>query len=131
MKISELAERAGIATSAIRYYESAQLLPKAARGANGYRTYDDATLARIRFIQIGQKLGFTLEAIRDVTALEGAALHAELMKSFEARLRDIDAMMLALAEQRSALLDTRREIQETQDLRDVASVCRESQRVLS
>ena len=37
MKISELAERAGIATSAIRYYERAQLLPKPVRGANGYR----------------------------------------------------------------------------------------------
>lgn len=123
MKISELAERAGVASSAIRYYERAHLLPKAARGANGYRTYDDAALERIHFIRIGQKLGFTLEAIRDVIALEGEALQTELMKSFDARLKDIDQMMLALGEQRAALLDTRRDIQALQTIRDAASFC--------
>ena len=128
MKISELAERAGIATSAIRYYESAQLLPKPVRGANGYRSYDDTTLERIHFIQIGQKLGFTLEAIRDVVALEGEALQAELMKSFDARLQDIDQMMQALADQRLALLETKRDIHATRDMRDIATACSANQR---
>ena len=123
MKISELAERAGVATSAIRYYESAHLLPKAERGANGYRSYDDTALARIHFIQIGQKLGFTLEAIREAMALEGAALQAELMKNFDARLQDIDAMIATLGEQRAALLDTRRDIQANGGMTDVATVC--------
>ena len=123
MKISELAKRAGVAPSAIRYYESAHLLPRAQRGANGYRTYDATTVERIHVIQVGQKLGFTLEAIRKAMALEGQALQAELMKNFDARLQDIDAMMAVLGEQRAALLATRRDIQANVDMTDVATVC--------
>jgi MerR family copper efflux transcriptional regulator len=128
MKISELAARAGVATSAIRYYESAQLLPKAERGANGYRSYDDTDLERIHFIQIGQKLGFSLDAIREVIALEGDALHAELMKRFDARLKDIDRMMQALGAQRAALLEAKRDIQAPGETTDVATSCGAHQR---
>lgn len=128
MKISELAARAGVATSAIRFYESARLLPKAQRGANGYRSYDHTAVERITFIQIGQKLGFTLEAIRDVIALEGEALQLELMKSFDARLQDIDSMMATLAAQRAALLETRQELKAMQGMRDAAAFCRANQR---
>ncbi|MRW91295.1 MerR family transcriptional regulator [Duganella sp. FT80W] len=111
MKIGELATRAGIAASAIRYYEQAGLMPKAERGFNGYREYGESALERINLIQIGQKLGFTLEAIRAATQLEGEALHEGLMKSLDARLADIDQMMATLSQQRSALLETQREIQ--------------------
>lgn len=113
MKIGELAERSGIAASAIRYYEQAGLMPKAERGANGYRAYGDAALERINLIQIGQKLGFTLEAIRDVMGLEGEALHVGLIKSLDARLSDIEQMMRTLDEQRLSLLKTKGEIQAT------------------
>jgi DNA-binding transcriptional MerR regulator len=47
MKIGELAARSGIAASAIRYYEQAGLMPKAERGANGYRAYGDSALERV------------------------------------------------------------------------------------
>lgn len=113
MKIGELAERSGIAASAIRYYEQAGLMPKAERGANGYRAYGDSALERINLIQIGQKLGFTLEAIRAVMALEGEALHEGLMKNLDARLQDIDRMMQTLAEQRASLLETKAQVQAT------------------
>ncbi|MYM24816.1 MerR family transcriptional regulator [Duganella sp. FT135W] len=113
MKIGELAERSGIAASAIRYYEQAGLMPKAERGTNGYRAYGDSALERINLIQIGQKLGFTLEAIRAVMALEGDALHEGLMKNLDARLQDIDQMMQSLAEQRTSLLETKAQVQAT------------------
>lgn len=113
MKIGELAERSGIAASAIRYYEKAGLMPRPGRGANGYRAYDEAALARINLIQIGQQLGFTLEAIRAVTMLEGEALHAGLVQSLDARLLDIEQMMQKLVEQRAALQDTKKQIQAT------------------
>ncbi len=45
MKIGELAERTGLATSRIRFYERIGLLKAARRQANGYRSYpDDAVL---------------------------------------------------------------------------------------
>lgn len=37
MRIGELACRAGVAASTIRFYESSGLLPAATRGTNGYR----------------------------------------------------------------------------------------------
>ncbi|RZT04309.1 DNA-binding transcriptional regulator, MerR family [Duganella sp. CF402] len=113
MKIGELAERTGMAASAIRYYEQAGLMERAERGANGYREYGDAALERLNLIQIGQQLGFTLDAIRDVLALEGDALHGGLMQQLDTRLQDIDQMMEALAKQRASLLETKAKVQAT------------------
>ncbi|MES2347283.1 MerR family transcriptional regulator [Duganella sp. Dugasp56] len=112
MKIGELAERSGIAASAIRFYEQEGLLPKAVRGANGYRVYTEAALERLHLIHIGQNLGFTLDAIRAVMALEGAALQDGLMQNFDMRLGEIDQMMEALSAQRQSLLDTREKLRE-------------------
>ncbi|CAI1536134.1 MerR family transcriptional regulator [Serratia marcescens] len=74
MKIGELAQRAGMAASAIRYYEQLGLLPKPVRGVNGYRVYGDSALERLHLIQIGQNLGFSLQAIQRVLALQGALM---------------------------------------------------------
>jgi DNA-binding transcriptional MerR regulator len=113
MKIGELAERSGLATSAIRYYERVGLLPKARRGANGYREYGDATLEQLHVIDIGQSLGFTLDAIRAVLALEGDALKDGLMQNLATRLVEIDKMMLTLQAQRVSLLETERKLRES------------------
>jgi DNA-binding transcriptional MerR regulator len=111
MKIGELAQRAGISASAIRYYEQAGLMPKAERGANGYRSYGEPALERINLIQIGQKLGFTLEAILAVTKLEGPALKDGLLKNLDARLQDIEQMMQTLTEQRASLERTKQDVE--------------------
>ena len=39
MRIGELARRSGVASTALRYYEKAGLLPESRRSASGYRTY--------------------------------------------------------------------------------------------
>jgi arsenate reductase len=57
MKVSELAERAGIAPSAVRWYESVGILPPAIRRANGYREYADEDLARLRLVVSLRRLG--------------------------------------------------------------------------
>jgi len=113
MKIGELAERSGLAPSAIRYYEKAGLLPKAARGANGYRVYAETALERLHLIQIGQNLGFTLEAIRSVSLLEGVAFQDGLLHNLDARLGEIEQMMQTLRVQRESLLDTRQRLQQS------------------
>ncbi|ELX12995.1 transcriptional regulator MerR family [Janthinobacterium sp. HH01] len=110
MKIGELAQRSGVAASAIRYYERAGLLPKAVRGANGYRVYADAALERLHLIQIGQNLGFTLEAIRAVSMLEGAAFQDGLLDKLDARLGEIERMVQTLGVQRASLLETREKL---------------------
>jgi MerR family redox-sensitive transcriptional activator SoxR len=63
LTISEVARQARIRPSAIRYYESINLLPLPHR-MSGRRRYDEAILDRLAFIQIAQKLGFTLTEIQ-------------------------------------------------------------------
>jgi arsenate reductase len=57
VRIAELARRAGIATSAIRWYEGAGVLPRPARRPNGYREYGEADLSRIRLVVALRRLG--------------------------------------------------------------------------
>ena len=57
MKIAELARRAGVAPSAVRWYEQAGVLPAPTRRSNGYREYDDKDLARVRLVISLRRLG--------------------------------------------------------------------------
>jgi MerR family copper efflux transcriptional regulator len=107
MNIGALAELSGVATSAIRYYEKAGLLPRVERKANGYRVYNAASVEHLRLIGFAQRLGFSLDAIRAVLALEGDALHDAMAASIDTRLDEIDAMMHVLQLQRAALLDAK------------------------
>jgi MerR family transcriptional regulator, copper efflux regulator len=65
MRIGELAKRAGVSTSKLRFYEARGVLLLATRSENGYRDYGDHALAVVRFTTRAQSLGFTL---RDVAA---------------------------------------------------------------
>ncbi|MCY9785544.1 MerR family transcriptional regulator [Nocardiopsis sp. EMB25] len=63
MRIGELAERAGVSTRTLRYYESLGLLPEH-RAANGYRVYGDDDLRLVEQIRLLQDFGFGLEETR-------------------------------------------------------------------
>jgi MerR family redox-sensitive transcriptional activator SoxR len=62
LTIGEIAQRAGVRTSAIRYYESIHLLPEPSR-TSGRRVYDETIIERLLFIQAAQRLGFSLTEI--------------------------------------------------------------------
>ncbi|HSR24199.1 MAG TPA: MerR family transcriptional regulator [Candidatus Eisenbacteria bacterium] len=64
MRIGELARTAGVATSALRYYEQAGLLPAPERTPAGYRLYAPAALGRLAFIRRAQALGLSIREIR-------------------------------------------------------------------
>lgn len=66
MRIGELAERAGVTTKTLRFYEQAQVLPRPARTASGYRDYDETSIARLRFVRAAQAAGLSLAEIRTV-----------------------------------------------------------------
>jgi arsenate reductase len=57
MKVSELSRLAGVAPSAVRWYEAVGVLPPATRGANGYREYAERDLARLRLVVALRRLG--------------------------------------------------------------------------
>jgi MerR family copper efflux transcriptional regulator len=107
MKIGELAAATGVAASAIRFYEDSGLLPAAERGGNGYRTYSNDAIERLRLIQMAQSLGFSLDALRAVFASAEGFRKEELMRNLDGRLIDIDKLLSTLRSQRRELRDLR------------------------
>ncbi len=100
ISIGEVAKRAGIAASAIRYYESEGLLPKAARRA-GRRVYDEAILDQLLFIELSKRSGFTIAEIRKlVSGFAGntppgrrwRALAEEKLEALDQRIEEARAM---------------------------------------
>ncbi|GLT09352.1 redox-sensitive transcriptional activator SoxR [Sulfitobacter porphyrae] len=63
LSIGALADRTGLAVSAIRYYE-AQGLIRPWRNAGGQRRFERADLRRLSFVMIAQQFGFTLPQIK-------------------------------------------------------------------
>ncbi|MQS11726.1 redox-sensitive transcriptional activator SoxR [Streptomyces kaniharaensis] len=63
LTIGQLAERSGLATSALRYYESLGLI-HATRTAGGQRRYTRTTLRRIAFVRAAQRVGLSLDEAR-------------------------------------------------------------------
>ena len=63
LNIGEVARRADMQTSAIRYYERIGLLPAPHR-VGGWRSYEVGVVDRLRVIRVARDLGFTLEEIR-------------------------------------------------------------------
>ena len=68
MTIGDVASRAGLTASAIRYYERVGVLP-APRRVNGQRRYGPEVLDRLAVLRLAQACGFHLEEVR--TLLQG------------------------------------------------------------
>lgn len=64
-RIGEVAQRAGLATSAIRYYEKEGLILKADRRGNA-RVYGADIFDRLALIELAKKAGFTIAETRDL-----------------------------------------------------------------
>lgn len=60
--IGELAERTGVATSALRFYEERGLITSV-RNESGHRRFQRAMARRVAFIVFAQRVGLTLEEI--------------------------------------------------------------------
>src|SRR5215216_7182303 len=72
MSIGQVASRAGVRPSALRYYEGVGVLPPPER-ENGRRRYDGELLRevldRLEVVRVAQQAGFTISEIR--TLLDG------------------------------------------------------------
>lgn len=91
MSIGELAARAGVATSALRYYQRAGLL-RPARRVSGRRRYDEAAVARLDVIRLAKNAGFTIAEMR--TLLRTAATPSLRWRSMARRkLAEVEQML--------------------------------------
>lgn len=67
LTIGQLAQRAGVATSALRFYEAEGLLT-GTRSSGGHRQYPRHALRRVAFIRAAQTVGLTLPQIKAALA---------------------------------------------------------------
>jgi DNA-binding transcriptional MerR regulator len=115
MRIAELASRAGVKVSTVRFYERRGFLAQPARTSSGYRDYDDAAVRQLRFLRRGQELGFTLAELTDFAGLSASvrsgvveagsvtATAVSKLAEIDSRIRDLqrtrDAIDLLLSQQ--------------------------------
>jgi MerR family redox-sensitive transcriptional activator SoxR len=94
LTIGEVARKAGVATSSIRYYESIDLLPPPAR-LHGQRRYGADVLGRLAFIGVAQSAGFKLAEIRDlVRGIDGADGMARQMRAISSqKLEQVNTLL--------------------------------------
>ena len=93
MTIGEVAKRAGVATSAIRYYERVGVLPAPER-VSGQRRYAMDAVDRLRTVQAAQQAGFSLEEIAQLLrGSENGRAAEELRDLAERKLPDIEALI--------------------------------------
>jgi len=75
LTIGEVARRAGMRTSHIRFYERVGVLPEAQR-VSGQRRYREEVLHRLSIIDVAQRAGLTLEEITPLTGPENRSADA-------------------------------------------------------
>ncbi len=68
-RIAQAAELSGVPATTIRYYEDEGLIRPAARASNGYRTYDDRDVARLRFVSRARTLGLPVGDLAELVEL--------------------------------------------------------------
>lgn len=118
MRVSELAERSGVAATTLRYYEERGLLP-AQRSPAGYRLYDERSLDRLVFITTAKRLGLDLEEIGELTTLWSAQpcfrIKAELAPRLEQRMEQARTRAAELADFQSLLRTAHTRLRELPD----------------
>lgn len=105
MRIGEIAERAGVTTKTVRYYEQLGILPEPERTSSGYRTYGDDTLERLRFIRDAQSTGLNLTEIHSILEMKdhGERSCEHTLQLLERHVHDIDTQIARLTEARATL----------------------------
>ena len=111
LTVSKLAKAAGVGIETIRFYERRGLLDPPPRRASGYRIYPESTVPRILFIRRAQRLGFTLNEIRELIALDKdqSAECGTLLERTEHKIATIEQKITDLQRMRTALQDLHRQ----------------------
>ena len=94
LSIGQVAKRAGLNVSAIRYYEAKGLLPEAPR-LGGQRRYSDNTLARLGVIDVAKRAGFSLDDIRVLLDASdaGEPAHQHLQELARRKLPEVEELI--------------------------------------
>src|SRR5687767_4367859 len=107
LTITEVSRRSGVAASALRFYEDRGLIRSERAGA-GHRRYPRPVLRRIAFIVFAQRVGLTLEEIREALAKlppdrapnrrDWSKLSSEWSDRIDAKIAELERLKLGLTE---------------------------------
>ena len=104
MTIGELAERAGVRPSAIRYYERLGLLPAPPR-RSGRRDYDATAIAQLAVVQFARATGCSLREakrlVRDFSKKPPA--QSRWRELADVKIKEIDALIANATEMKRML----------------------------
>jgi MerR family redox-sensitive transcriptional activator SoxR len=105
MTIGEVAKQSGLRTSAIRYYEKEDLLPKPAR-ASGQRRYSAAVLEQVALLGYAKRCGFTLAEMRALFDgfRDAAPLGVRMRAPARKKIAELDALAEKVAKIRESLV---------------------------
>lgn len=96
LTIGAVASAAGVGVETIRFYQRKGLLPEPARPHGGIRRYGAQDVARVSFIKAAQRLGFSLDEIATLLALDDGTHCAEARHLAQEKLAEIRARLANL-----------------------------------
>ena len=93
LSIQQTAEKMGVATSTLRYYEEAGILPGIQRNDSGHRIYEDQDLGWISWIMLLRSSGMPIEMIRKFVELsqtgnDSIPARCEILDAHRQKIRD-------------------------------------------
>jgi len=106
VRAGEVAQRAGVSLSTLRYYERRGLLPEPVRGPGGHRRYGEDAVRFVRAVKEAQAVGFTLAEIEEyLRVVRGGriAAPAALRVQMAAKIDEIDGRIARLRLMRDEL----------------------------
>ena len=105
LTIGRLAQRFGLKTSAIRYYERVGVLPPPAR-VSGQRRYDQHAIKRLEVLEVAKRAGFSLDEARLLLERSEAGTPAfeSLRELAERKLPEVEALIARAQAMRAWLL---------------------------
>lgn len=107
LSIGEVADRAGLRTSAIRFYERAGVLPAPER-QSGRRRYDPNVVELLRFVRFCQRVGFSLTEVRELVSSPGRGSAKERWRELvDAKLVEVEALIHNAQAVRGVLQESR------------------------
>ena len=106
LTIGLLASQAKVNVETIRYYQRIGLIEEPTKPEQGFRTYPQKTLQRVKFIKRAQQLGFSLQEIEELLELgngSGANTCSDVRLRAEDKVEQISQQIQDLEGLRTAL----------------------------
>jgi MerR family transcriptional regulator, mercuric resistance operon regulatory protein len=101
--IGSLAAAAGVNVETIRFYQRKGLLSEPERPYGSIRRYTSEAVGRVRFIKASQRLGFSLEEVRELLKLEDGTHCGEARGLAEHKLQNVREKLADLQRIEAAL----------------------------